>query len=57
MTKAIGSKIGQSLGVMKAVDIAGEKVEWGSVIHIRVIINIQKPLERGRSLTIARKAH
>jgi hypothetical protein len=57
MTKAIGSKIGHSLGDLEAVDIAGEGVDWESVMRIRVIIDIQKPLERGRSLTIAGKAH
>jgi hypothetical protein len=56
MTKAIGSKIGESLGILEAVDTEGEGVEWGSVLRIRVIIDIQKPLERGRSLTIAGKA-
>ena len=57
MTKTIGSKIGHSLGVLEAVDIAGERVAWGSVMRIRVTINIQKPLERGRSLNIVGKAH
>jgi hypothetical protein len=57
MTKSIGSKIGHSLGVLETVDIAGEGVEWGSVMRIRVIIDIKKPLERGRNLTIAGKAH
>jgi hypothetical protein len=57
MTKTIGSKIGQSLGVLETVDIVREGVEWGSVMRIRVLIDIQKPLERGRSLTIAGKAH
>jgi hypothetical protein len=57
MTKAIGSKIGESLGILEAVDTEGDGVEWGSVLRIRVIIDIQKPLERGRSLNIAGKAH
>ena len=57
MKKVIGSKIGHSLGVLKAVDIAGEGVEWRSDQRIRVVIDIQKPLERGRSLTIVKKAH
>ena len=57
MMKAIGSKIGHSLGILEAMDITGEGVEWGSVIRIRVIIDIQKPLERGRSLNIGGKAH
>jgi hypothetical protein len=39
------------------VDIVGEEVEWGSVMRIRVIIDIQKPLERGRSLNIGGKSH
>jgi hypothetical protein len=57
MTKSIGSKIGESLGILEAVDTEGEGVEWGSVLRVRVIIDIQKPLERGRSLTIAGKSH
>ena len=57
MTKANGSKIGESLGILEAVDTDGDGVEWGSVLRIRVIIDIQKPLERGRSLTIAGKTH
>jgi hypothetical protein len=57
MTKAIGVKIGESLGTLEAVDTDGDGVEWGSVLKIRVTIDIQKPLERGRSLTIAGKSH
>jgi hypothetical protein len=57
MTKVIGCKIRESLGRLEAVDTEGERVEWGSVLRIRVIIDIKKPLERGRSLTIAGKAH
>ena len=34
MTKVIGSKIGHSMGVLELVDIAGEGVEWGSMIRI-----------------------
>ena len=57
MTKAIGIKIEESLGILEAMDTKGDGVEWGSVLRIRVIIDIQKPLERGRSLTIVGKAH
>ena len=39
------------------MDSTGEGVEWESVMRIRVIIDIQKPLERGRCLTIAGKTH
>jgi hypothetical protein len=47
MTKAIGSKIGESLGILEEVDIEGEGVEWGNVLQIRVITNLQKPLGEG----------
>ena len=57
MAKAIGSKIGESLGILEKVDVEVEGVEWSSVPRIRVIINLQKPLERGRALTIASKTH
>ena len=57
MTKAIDSKIGHSLGVLEAVDIVEEAVEWGSVLRIREIIDIQKPLEMGISLNKVGKAY
>jgi hypothetical protein len=57
MTKAIGSKIGKSLGILEEVDSNEDGVEWGSVLRIRMIIDIQKPLEKGRSLTIGGKTH
>jgi hypothetical protein len=41
MTKLIGSKIGESLGILEAMDMEGKGVEWGSVLRIRVIIDIQ----------------
>jgi hypothetical protein len=47
MTKATGSKIRHLLGVLEAMDIARERVEWRSVMCIWVTIDIQKPLERG----------
>ena len=57
MTKVIDSNIGHLQGVLEAMDIAGEGVESKSVMRIRVIIDIKKPLEMGRSLNITGKSH
>jgi hypothetical protein len=51
MNKEVGSKIGQSLGEVLSVDMAGNGGGWG-VLRIRVILDLSKPLERGRTLQV-----
>jgi hypothetical protein len=57
MTKGIGSKIGASLGELEDVDVAGDGMEWGWCLRIRVSINLSKLLERGRALVVGGKSH
>jgi hypothetical protein len=57
MTKGVGVKIGESLGEVENVDVAGDGVGWGRCVRIRVIIDLVKPLEHGRALELEGKSH
>ena len=56
MTKGVGVKIGESLGVVEDVDVAGDGIGWGRCLRIWVTIDLFKPLERGRALDIKKKS-
>jgi hypothetical protein len=57
MTKGIGTKIGESMGCLMEVDLAGDGAGWGRCLRIRVEIDLSKPLERGRALKFEGKSH
>jgi hypothetical protein len=57
MTKGVGTKIGNSLGTLHDVDVAGDGVGWGRCLRIRVTIDLTNPIERGRALHFAGKSH
>jgi hypothetical protein len=44
MTKGIAVKIGESMGRLVEVDLAGEGAGWGQCLRIRVEIDLAKPL-------------
>ena len=49
-------KIGQSLGSLEEVDVAGDGAGWGRCPRIRVSIDTTKPLDRGRALDLGGKS-
>lgn len=57
MNKGVGTKIGESLGELEDVDVAGDGVRWGRCLRLRVNIDLHKPLERGRALNLGEKAY
>jgi hypothetical protein len=57
MTKGVGTKIGNSLGELHEVDVAGDGVGWGRCLRMRVTIDLTSPIERGRALHFAGKSH
>lgn len=57
MTKGIGTKIGESMGRLEEVDLAGNEAGWRRCLHFRVEIDISKHLERGRALMLEGKSH
>jgi hypothetical protein len=50
MNKEVGNKIGETLGKVEEVDVSGEGPGRGSSLRIKILIDITKPLERGRAL-------
>lgn len=50
MTKKVGARIGESLGDLVDIEVEGDGTSWGRYLHVRVNINLTKPLERGRTL-------
>jgi hypothetical protein len=55
MNKNVGTKIGESLGQLEDVDVAGDGTGWGSCLWLRVTLDLMKPLDRGRALNLAGK--
>jgi hypothetical protein len=55
MNKSVGTKIGESLGQLEDVDVAGDGTGWGSCLRLRVNIDLMKPLDRGKALSLAGK--
>jgi len=52
----VGYKIGETIGEVEDVDVTGEGIGWGRCLRIRVLINLSKPLERGRALNLNGKS-
>jgi hypothetical protein len=57
MTKGIAMKIGNSMGWLEEVDLAGDGAGWGRCLRICVEIDLTKPLERGRALRLDGKSY
>lgn len=55
MNKGVGTKIGNSLGELVAVDVAGDGGSWGRSLRLRIILDLSKPLERGHALHVGGK--
>ncbi|XP_059452415.1 uncharacterized protein LOC132183040 [Corylus avellana] len=56
MNNEVGFNIGASLGEVEAVEANGDGIGWGKYLHIKVSIDLQKPLERGRALKFRGKS-
>ena len=50
INRGVGVRIGVSLGVLEDVDVVGDGAGLGRCLQLRVMINLGKPLERGRAL-------
>lgn len=54
-TKKIGTSIGETLGVVIKVDMDDKGFYMGGYLHIRVSVNITKPLCQGRKIWLGRE--
>jgi hypothetical protein len=57
MNKAVGMRIGESMGEVEDVDVSGDGSGWGRCLRIRVRVNLLQPLERGRALQVGGKSN
>jgi hypothetical protein len=55
MGKEVGSQIGFTVGLVEEVDKDGEEFGKGKFLRVRVIIDLSKPLSRGRILNLEGK--
>lgn len=52
MTKEVGLQIGQGLGEVLEVEVDSNGMGWGQFMRIKVVVNINLPLSRGRFLSV-----
>jgi hypothetical protein len=56
MGRDIGVKIGSSVGVVKEVDLVDDDIGWGEYLRVRILLDLKKPLARGRLLHLQSKS-
>jgi hypothetical protein len=56
MGKDVGHKIGATVGQVDEVDILDDEVGWGEYLQVRIVLEITKPLARGRMLHLQNKS-
>lgn len=52
MDEERGMQIGGSVGKVMEVDVSADGVGWGRFLRVRVVISLQKPIARGRLISI-----
>ena len=57
MSREIGRKIGASVGVVEVVDTDAGGMGWGEFLRVKILMDLAKPLQRGRKINIKEKAH
>jgi hypothetical protein len=56
MGREIGRKIGASVGVVEAVDTDARGMGWGESLRVKILIDLSKPLPRGRKINVEGQA-
>jgi hypothetical protein len=52
MSREMGQRIGASMGVVEEVDVDEAGVGWGEFLRVRIVLDVTKPLSRGRFLKL-----
>jgi hypothetical protein len=50
--REMGFKLGTTVGKVEEVETDDDGVEWGEYLHVRVHVNLFKPIPRGRVLKL-----
>jgi hypothetical protein len=56
MGRGVGFKMGASVGVVEEVDISDGEAGWGEFLRVKIVIDLTKPLARGRLLHIQNRS-
>jgi len=56
MGSAIGHQIGSTVGVVEDVEVNDGDVPWGEYLRVRILIDLAKPLDRGRKIMTKNKS-
>lgn len=57
MGKEVGLKLGSSVGKVEEVDTDKDGIGWGEYLRVKVLIDLSKPLPRGRKLKFEGEIH
>jgi hypothetical protein len=57
MSKEMGIRIGSSIGKVEEVEVDVDGVGWGEYLRVRIVLDLTKPISRGRFLHIRDKTH
>jgi hypothetical protein len=52
MSREVGINIGSSVGAVEDVDVADDGVGWGESLRVRIVLDLSKPLPRGRTIRV-----
>ncbi|XP_042954587.1 uncharacterized protein LOC122290997 [Carya illinoinensis] len=57
MNKTMGEKLGVAVGQVVSVDVAAGDMAWGSYLRVKVLLDITKPLTRGKVMNMGGKCY
>lgn len=52
MHRIVGEMVKNSLGTVKKVEVEEDNLGWGKKLRVRVVMDLTKPLARGRKITL-----
>lgn len=52
MNREVGVRLGSSIGEVQGVNVDEDNVGWGSSLRVKIMIDLKKPLARGRTYTL-----
>ncbi len=56
MGKDTGQKIGALVGLVEEVDVNDDEPGWGEYLRVKVMVDLSKPLARGRMLHVQNRS-
>jgi hypothetical protein len=57
MSREMGMRIGSSVGEVEEVEVDEDGVGWGEYLRVRIVLDLSKPISRGRILHVRDKQY